>query len=36
MAKTGAFVTTGDFLGYVQETTLVKHFIMVPHGVEGK
>ena len=26
----------GDFLGYVQETPIVCHKIMVPYGVEGK
>lgn len=35
-AKTGDEVTPGDILGYVQETTLVKHYIMVPNGVSGK
>lgn len=34
-AKAGQAVQTGDILGYVQETTLVKHYIMVPHGVTG-
>lgn len=34
-AKIGDAVKTGDFLGYVQETTLVRHFIMVPHGLQG-
>ena len=34
-AKTGHPVQPGDFLGYVQETTLVKHSIMVPQGVSG-
>lgn len=34
-AKVGDSVTTGDFLGYVNETALVKHFVMVPHGVSG-
>ena len=35
LAKTGDKVTTGDYLGYVEETTLVKHFIMVPIGTAG-
>jgi len=35
-AKPGDEVDGGDFLGYVQETQLVKHYIMVPHGVAGK
>lgn len=35
LAKMGDHVSMGDFLGYVHETKLVKHFIMVPHGVSG-
>jgi len=35
LAKAGDKVITGDFLGFVEETNLVKHFIMVPHGVSG-
>lgn len=35
-AKVGEDVSAGDFLGYVQETTLVKHYIMVPNGISGK
>ncbi len=35
-AGVGEDVTAGDILGYVQETTLVKHYIMVPSGVSGK
>lgn len=35
-AKVGELVTTGDFLGYVQETPLVKHYIMVPVGISGE
>ena len=35
IAKKGEPVTGGDFLGSVQETTLVKHYVMVPPGVEG-
>lgn len=31
----GASVTGGDILGWVQETALVKHYIMVPPGVSG-
>ncbi len=34
-AKTGETVQPGYFLGHVQETTLVKHYIMVPQGVSG-
>ena len=33
--KTGDTVVTGDILGVVQETEIVKHYIMVPYGVEG-
>ncbi|NLW10800.1 MAG: V-type ATP synthase subunit A [Clostridiaceae bacterium] len=32
---TGDYVETGDVLGTVQETELVLHKIMVPHGVRG-
>jgi V/A-type H+-transporting ATPase subunit A len=35
IVKAGDAVQPGDFLGYVQETTLVKHYIMVPPGVSG-
>ncbi len=31
----GETVAAGDILGFVQETTLVKHMIMVPRGVAG-
>ncbi len=34
--KKGDTVKEGDKLGYVEETTLVKHFIMVPPGIEGE
>ncbi len=34
-AKTGDTVAAGDFLGYVQETKLVKHYIMVPPTAQG-
>jgi len=34
--KKGDQVSTGDILGTVQETSLVKHQIMVPPGIEGK
>ena len=36
IAKKGDEVVAGDFLGYVEETKLVKHYIMVPFGVSGK
>lgn len=32
----GDLVTTGDVLGTVQETAVIEHRIMVPHGVHGK
>jgi len=35
-ANIGDDVVAGDVLGYVQETTAVKHYIMVPFGVSGK
>jgi V/A-type H+-transporting ATPase subunit A len=35
-AKKGASVSEGDIIGYVAETPLIKHHIMVPHGVKGK
>ncbi|MEL7609345.1 MAG: V-type ATP synthase subunit A [Bacillota bacterium] len=34
-AKAGDALQAGDFLGYVQETSVVKHWIMVPHGLSG-
>jgi V/A-type H+-transporting ATPase subunit A len=36
VAKIGDMVIGGDILGTVQETVLVEHRIMVPHGIEGK
>jgi V/A-type H+-transporting ATPase subunit A len=35
LAKKGDEVIAGDFLGYVDETKLVKHYIMVPFGISG-
>ncbi|MEW6087667.1 MAG: V-type ATP synthase subunit A [bacterium] len=35
LAKKGDKVSTGDKLGVVQETVLIKHYIMVPNDVEG-
>jgi V/A-type H+-transporting ATPase subunit A len=35
-AKLGEPVQAGDFLGFVQETKVVRHFIMVPPGVSGR
>jgi V/A-type H+/Na+-transporting ATPase subunit A len=34
--KKGSAVKEGDILGYVQETESIKHYIMVPQGVQGK
>ena len=34
-AKPGAQVAAGDVLGYVDETEVIRHKIMVPHGVSG-
>ncbi|MDE1856079.1 MAG: V-type ATP synthase subunit A [Candidatus Micrarchaeota archaeon] len=34
-AKKGAKVSENSILGYVQETELIKHYIMVPKGVNG-
>jgi V/A-type H+-transporting ATPase subunit A len=36
MAKKGDKVTSGDFLGFVNETEIVKHYIMVPDGISGE
>jgi len=33
--KKGANVSEGDIIGYVQETELIKHHIMIPQGVKG-
>lgn len=35
-ANVGDSVEQGDILGYVQETSVVKHYILVPYGVNGK
>lgn len=35
-AKKGESVKPGDVLGTVQETDIIEHRIMVPHGIEGK
>jgi V/A-type H+-transporting ATPase subunit A len=34
--KNGDHVKEGHIIGYVQETELIKHYIMIPVGVEGK
>ena len=36
LVSEGQEVSEGDFLGYVNETSLVKHYIMVPPGLDGK
>ena len=35
LVKVGDKVCAGDFLGYVQETPIVSHKIMVPQGADG-
>ncbi len=35
-AKAGDRVSPGDFLGFVDETKLIKHYIMVPPGIGGE
>ena len=35
-AKPGDEVIAGDILGTVQETSVIEHRIMVPHGMQGK
>lgn len=35
LTKPGAKVSGGDIIGYVQETDIVKHFIMIPPDVQG-
>jgi V/A-type H+-transporting ATPase subunit A len=34
-AEVGAAVSAGDIIGFVQETKIIKHKIMVPNGVSG-
>ncbi|MCL4365145.1 V-type ATP synthase subunit A, partial [Candidatus Marsarchaeota archaeon] len=34
--KNGSTVKPGEIIGYVQETEFLKHYIMVPLGIEGK
>ncbi len=36
MVKKGDKVSSGDFLGFVNETEIVKHYIMVPYGISGE
>ncbi|MDR1917481.1 MAG: V-type ATP synthase subunit A [Christensenellaceae bacterium] len=33
--EVGDTVKTGDILGYVQETEVIQHKILVPHGIKG-
>ncbi len=35
LVKKGEHVNSGDYLGFIQETTLIKHYILVPSGVNG-
>lgn len=34
--KKGDMVSGGDFLGFVNETEIIKHYIMVPPGISGE
>ncbi len=34
--KAGSIVKEGEIIGYVQETELIKHYIMVPYGISGR
>ncbi|RLF98810.1 MAG: V-type ATP synthase subunit A [Thaumarchaeota archaeon] len=36
LAKKGDKVNFGDFLGYVDETEIIRHYIMIPEGVSGE
>ncbi|HEY4662055.1 MAG TPA: V-type ATP synthase subunit A [Candidatus Humimicrobiaceae bacterium] len=36
MIKMGDMVSGGDFLGFVNETEIVRHYIMVPPGIAGE
>jgi len=36
VVTSGDNVVSGDHLGYVEETSLIKHYIMVPIGVSGE
>ncbi|HEY4696053.1 MAG TPA: V-type ATP synthase subunit A, partial [Candidatus Hydromicrobium sp.] len=36
MVKKGDMVSGGDFLGFVNETEIVRHYIMVPPGITGE
>ena len=34
--KKGVHVKEGEIIGFVEETPLIKHYIMVPYGISGK
>ena len=36
ISEIGDEVSAGDVIGYVDETKIIKHKIMVPHGIKGK
>ncbi len=36
LAKKGDRVSYGDFLGYINETEIIKHYIMVSEGIKGE
>src|SRR4030043_150158 len=36
MAKKGDKVSDGDFLGFVNETEIIRHYIMIPPGIDGE
>ncbi len=36
LKKAGDYVTAGDAIGYVDETAIVRHKILVPYGVSGR
>ena len=36
VVKKGDMVSAGDFLGFVNETEIVRHYIMVPPGISGE
>ncbi len=35
LVKSGTEVSSGDFIGWVQESPTIKHYIMVPEGISG-
>jgi V/A-type H+-transporting ATPase subunit A len=36
LVKKGDFVTSGDIIGEIQETKIIKNRVMIPYGIEGK